>query len=70
MRRERYLQSDEDVSQGLTVRVMAVHRQSTDWHLSGHSFKHVNHATRSPHPYSIAQGDLIAAHGVQTLGDL
>lgn len=65
-----YLQSNEDVSQGLAVRVVAVHRQGTNRHLLDHRLQHLNHAPRCAYTNGVAQRDLIATHGVQTLGYL
>lgn len=64
------LQSYEDVSESLAVGVVAVYRQGADRHLPHDNVQHLTHAARSAHPDGVAEGDLVAAHGVQPLGDL
>lgn len=64
------LQRHEDVSESLAVGVMAVHRQGADRHLPDDNVQHLTHAARRPHSDGVAEGDLVAAHGVQSLGNL
>lgn len=64
------LQSHEDVSESLAVGIVAVHRQGADRNLPDDNVQHFTHAARSPHSDGVAEGDLVAAHGVQTLGNL
>ena len=65
-----YLQGRQGVGQGLAVGVMAVDSQGCHWHLLQDSRQHVLHGPRGAHADGVPQGDLVAAHGVQLLGDL
>lgn len=65
-----YLQGCQGVGQGLAVGVMAVDGQGCHGHLMQDSGQHVLHGPRGAHADGVPQGDLVAAHGVQLLGDL